>query len=119
MKIVRTTQAADAVATALRKALTRTSGPEGSLYPYFNGRERGWTVWFGTDCAWTFSEARGSDDIVVYERPDWGCFMDTLTDTEYDAKRFFSTPVTAAKWIARQIKAHLREVARKRTRRSA
>lgn len=81
MKIIRTTDVADRVlktALALLKESQRepvfklSAEAEIVIVPYANGRERGWTIEMYGDPeginspAVSFSEARGSEEIVIY-----------------------------------------------------
>ncbi len=100
MKIEKTTAVADHVLTPLLRRLRKSKfDGDAIVYPYVNGRERGWRVDICSSMfpgLWTasvaFSENRNSDDIVVYpenaheltQRPEVG-----ITDIAYAKKAFF------------------------------
>ena len=103
MRITTTTTVADRVATAVRAQLTGVEGPEGNLYPFLNGRERGWFLsfwtWAANDTAWAFAEARGSGRIVVYVVQGWNMY-DPTPDRMWRTCAYFDTPAAAAQHIA-------------------
>lgn len=104
---------ADRVAVALRRGLKTWQRPDGvaneaTLYPYLNGREHGLTLVCYADGvpAFTFAENRNSDDIVVYEEPKWSTFgFGVPSESAYTARKFFSTPLRAARHIAARLQA--------------
>ena len=82
-----------------------------TLYGYTNGREQGYTVSGNYPCnvAVSFAENRASDDIVVYVRPGWSLFEDTLKQSEYDERKYFASTTRgiseAVKYIADELNA--------------
>jgi len=81
---------------------------EAFLYPYFNGRERGYALQVENDLpTFMFAESRGSDDIVVYEDPDWFVFGSVIPSEEaYKNGKHFRYDQTekAAKYIVSRLK---------------
>ena len=76
MRVRRTMAVADKVARRVGKlmhAIKRDHySQEAFLYPYQNGREHGYALWVELDLpAFIFCEARGSDQIVVFESSEW------------------------------------------------
>jgi hypothetical protein len=89
---------------------------EAFLYPYVNGRERGYAIWVENDIpAFIFSESRGSDDIVIYEDPEWQIAY-CLTDAGYKNQKRFSwrQEEKAARYIVRRIKKLVKEYDREK-----
>jgi hypothetical protein len=95
---------------------------EAYLYPYMNGRERGYILSVENDIpVFIFSESRGSDNVVVYEDSDWSVWIGNLTDAGWDTRKYFGygEEEKAAKYIVSRFKKHVREYDRKAKRRRA
>lgn len=111
---------AERVAAALRRGLKTWQRPDGraneaTLYPYFNGREQGLTLACYAEGvpAFIFAENRNSDDIVVYEEPTWASFGDGApSEAAYAVRKFFRTPLQAARHIAARLQACFAEAAK-------
>lgn len=112
MRVRRTMAVADKVARrvgALLRGFKRDHySQEIYLYPYLNGRERGYALQIENDLpTFIFSESRGSDDIVVYEDPDWSVFGLGIPSEEAfkNSKHFdWRQEEKAAKYIVSRIK---------------
>ncbi len=96
MNIHTTTRMADEVLTHLRRNLRSFQWEDGRntlyIYPYLNGRERGWTLSIHIDLpVLTFSENRNSDDVVVYEDAEWSVWTPSLHDEAWENRRYFNT----------------------------
>lgn len=123
MRLRRTMTVADKVARHVSRLLKEFDRieeymwkNEAFLYPYVNGRERGYAIWVENDIpAFLFAENRNSDDIVVYEDPKWQIGY-RLTDEGYKSKKLFAWKheEQAARYIVRRIKKLTREYDRKR-----
>jgi hypothetical protein len=84
---------------------------EAFLYPYLNGREKGYAIWVEHDLpVFIFAENRRSDDIVVYEDSRWWV-ANNLGDEAYENKKLFGyqKEEQAARYIVRRIKKLVRE----------
>ncbi len=83
------------------------------LYPYLNGRERGYALQADLDIpVFLFAESRGSDDIVVYEDPKWNVFGTGIPSEESykNSKHFpWQKEEQAAQYIAKRLKKLIRE----------
>lgn len=120
-KFERTTQVADKVLAEVKRALTGRTDFTVVVYPYFNGREHGWTV-VGAGLAMcapgvTFAEYRNSDEIVVYLGTN--PFLhgaQPVTDAVWAEKRFYPAGAyrRAGQFVARCLVARANEVARAR-----
>jgi hypothetical protein len=77
------------------------------LQAYANGREQGFCL-IGRRQSFSFSEARGSDDMVVYiHDPPWDLQVagNIPTDETYEKRRFFfGNELEAAAFIIEQVK---------------
>ena len=112
MKVRRTMAVADKVARrvgALMHEIKRDHySQEAYLYPYLNGRERGYALDVENDLpTFLFAESRGSDDIVVYEDPDWFVFGSGIPSEEsYKNSKHFRYDQTekAAQYIVNRLK---------------
>lgn len=121
MRIYRKDALAEATLREFRKLMRTEKQFRGWITPYENGREVGLvlhvegeyeTRLYGLETAYTFSEFRRSDDVVVYP----GDFEKALrlsnldkkgekaADEMYEAKWFFRTPEEAALAIMKDLK---------------
>lgn len=108
MKIHRTTETADKVLRHIEKLVRAKAEPdldqqELTLYPYVNGRERGWTLvrvapgerGYDEARAVSFAENRNSDAVVIYrwKRGDFFKEADnsTINDAAYANKTYFGS----------------------------
>jgi hypothetical protein len=123
MKIERSGTEAEKVLSELRKLMAGETRIQACVSSYRNGRERGLVVnvYDRSDVhqvhpSFTFSESKNSDEIVVYPG-DLQTAMEFCKDNEadamYDAKKFFATPKAAAIFIAKEIKATIKDASRK------
>jgi hypothetical protein len=116
MRVMRTMAVADKVARrvgALLHGFKRDDGcNQAFLYPYFNCRERGYAVSVENDIpAFLFAENRNSDDIVVYEDPNWSVLSGGLSDEAWENRKYFgyNKVEQAARYIVRRLKKLTRE----------
>jgi len=123
MLITRKDKLAEETLSALRPMLSRINPGYAYITPYENCREVGHVLHVSAilketlfEREWTFSENRNSDQVVVY----MGDFMKALlmsgmskktekaADAMYDSRRYFSSPEKAAAFIARSVRASLK-----------
>jgi hypothetical protein len=107
----RTTAVADKVLAAVKQELAGQTFTV-VVYPYFNGREHGWTLVVagsGHATGVTFSEYRNSDEIVVYPGTNPFVGAQPVTNEVYADKRFYPAGAyrRAAKFIARCLRARV------------
>jgi len=110
MRLENSMTTADKVLKAVKKKLVGVKKYSGTVYPYKNGRENGYSILVHDmgeyfPCVSRrvfFSENRKSDDIVVYpvEEQTW---QDTLSDQAYEDRVYFryNQVQTAANYIVR------------------
>jgi hypothetical protein len=122
MKIERSGKMAEEVLGELSKLLWGETRLAAHVSAYRNGREHG--LVFNVhgllrkgfvDRSFTFSESRSSDEIVVYDgnlHTSREHHNDNDADAMYDAKRLFATPKAAAMFIAKEIKATIKEASK-------
>ncbi len=126
MRVRRTMTVADKVARHISRLLKDFHRDdeylwkvEAYLYPYLNGRERGYVLYIENELpTFIFSEPRGSDGVVVYEDPDWCVWIGNLTDAGWDTRKYFEygEEEKAAKFIVSRFKKVVREYDRERLR---
>ena len=112
MRVRRTMTVADKVARrvgALLRGFKRDHYSQDIyLYPYLNGRERGYALQVDHGIpTFLFAESRGSDDIVVYEDPEWNVFGSGIpSEASYKNSKHFGCDreEQAAKYIVSRIK---------------
>lgn len=117
MRVRRTMAVADKVARrvgALLRCFKRDHySQELYLYPYLNGRERGYALQADLDIpVFLFSESRNSDDIVVYEDSKWSVFGSGIPSEEaYKNGKHFSwqQEEQAAQYIVKRLTKLVRE----------
>ncbi len=110
MRVRRTMAVADKVARrvgALLRGFKRDHySQELYLYPFFNCRERGYALWVDVGFpTFLFAENRNSDDIVVYEDPDWN-HVSGPSEKCWENRKFFSWQheEEAAQYIVKRLK---------------
>ena len=117
MRVRRTMAVADKVARrvgALLRGIRRDHYSQDIyLYPYLNGRERGYALQADLDIpTFLFAESRGSDDIVVYEDLKWSVFGTGIPSEEsYKNSKHFGCEKEeqAARYIVTRLKKLIRE----------
>ncbi len=117
MRVRRTMAVADKVARRVGALLRGTRRDHYSqdiyLYPYLNGRERGYALQADHDIpTFLFAECRGSDSIVVYEDPKWNVFGSGIPSEEsYKNSKCFpwKHEEQAAQYIAKRLKKLIHE----------
>lgn len=127
MRVRRTMAVADKVARRVGKLMHEIKrdhySQEAFLYPFQNGREHGYALWIENDIpAFVFCEARGSDQIAVFESLEWSVWGDgTVGEESYKNGKYFRYDQIekAAEYIVSRLKKLIPKYDRARKKRDA